>query len=234
MQYSAARLVSAITLGTLALSGTALLARPGGWGGSPWGMSGPYGDRSVRSAPTLEGQIDVARFRADGVDLTQLHQGEIVVIRMPGDEGTDDTRQAATYEAAVEGALVRSGYVAAPGGSAGGQIAEVRIVRSEAEPAEQKRKPVSGEMTLGVSNRGTMMGMAIAIDGTKPRSALIATRLETRIRDRASGAVLWEGRAQMFSREGDERWTDDAIAARLAKSLFTGFPEKTGEAREKR
>jgi hypothetical protein len=89
-------------------------------------------------------------------------------------------------------------------------------------------------MSVGVSNRGSMVGMAIHVDGSKPRKALVATRLETRIRDRATGQVLWEGRAQMFSRDGDERWDDDAIAARLSKSLFAGFPERTGEVRERR
>jgi hypothetical protein len=89
-------------------------------------------------------------------------------------------------------------------------------------------------MSVGVSNRGSMVGMALHVDGSKPRTALIATRLEVRIRDRASGQVLWEGRAQMFCRDGDERWSDDAIAARLARSLFAGFPVRTGELRERR
>jgi hypothetical protein len=153
---------------------------------------------------------------------------------MPGDQAVGDPRAKATFEAAVETELVRSGYRALPGGADGGQIAEVRIVRSEAESAEGKRDPVSGEMSLGVSNRGSMLGLAVHIDGTKPKKALIATRLEARIRDRSSGAVLWEGRAQMFTRDGDERWSDDAIAARLSAALFDGFPLRTGEARERR
>jgi hypothetical protein len=211
-----------------------LLAHPGGWGGPGWGGEPGWASRSARAAPSLEGQIDVARFRVDGLDPAALVKGAIVVIRMPGAEGEDDPRVAATYEAAVEGQLVKSGYQAGQGGEASGQIAEVRIVRSEAEPAEEKHKPVSGEMSVGVSNRGSMVGMALHVDGSKPRTALIATRLEVRIRDRASGQVLWEGRAQMFSRDGDERWSDDAIAARLARSLFAGFPVRTGELRERR
>jgi hypothetical protein len=227
MQASAAKLLPYLAAAALTLTGTALLAQPGGWGGPGWGMRAP------RAAPSLEGQIDVARFRAEGIDQAALFKGPIVVIRMPGDEGAEDPRLTATFEAAVEGQLVSHGYLAGQSGDSG-QIAEVRIVRSEAEPAEEKRNPVSGEMSVGVSNRGSMVGMAIHVDGNKPRKALIATRLETRIRDRASGQVLWEGRAQMFSRDGDERWDDDAIAARLSKSLFAGFPERTGEARERR
>jgi len=93
---------------------------------------------------------------------------------------------------------------------------------------------VRGQASLGVSNRGTMMGLAVQVDGSKPRRALIETRLEVRLRDRASGKVLWEGRAQMYAREGDDKWTDDAIATRLARALLGGFPDRIGEYRERR
>ena len=86
------------------------------------------------------------------------------------------------------------------------------------------RKPVSGEMAVGVSNRGTMMGLGINIDLTKPKGALVSTRLEARIKDRTSGAVLWEGRADILTRQGDARWSDQKIAERLAAALFEGFP----------
>ncbi len=228
MHAFSARALPYLAAGILTVTGTALLAQPGRWGDPGW--SG----RTARVMPSLEGQIDVARFRADGVDSATLFKGPIAVIRMPGDDGADDPRLTATFEAAVEGQLVSHGYLAGQGGEPGGQIAEVRIVRSEAEPAEEKRNPVSGEMSVGVSNRGSMVGMAIHVDGSKPRKALIATRLETRIRDRVNGQILWEGRAQMLSRDGDERWDDDAIAARLSRSLFAGFPERTGEMRERR
>lgn len=212
----------------LALTGTALMAQPGYWGGSA------AGSRIARSAPDLEGRIDVARFRADGEAAAALGQGPVAVVRMPGEAGVDDPRLSATFEAAIEGELLKSGYQAATAGEPGGQLAEVRITRSEAAPAEEKRNPVSGQMSMGVSNRGSMLGLAVHVDGSKPRTALLATQVEIRIRDRASGAVLWEGRARMYSRDGDEKWTDDAIAARLARALLGGFPERLGEYRERR
>ncbi|HNJ48934.1 MAG TPA: DUF4136 domain-containing protein, partial [Novosphingobium sp.] len=64
--------------------------------------------------------------------------------------------------------------------------------------------------------------------------ALISTRLEARVRDRASGKVLWEGRAQIVTRDGDERWGDQQVAARLAQALFDGFPGRTGEESQRR
>jgi hypothetical protein len=72
------------------------------------------------------------------------------------------------------------------------------------------------------------MGLAVAVDLSKPRGALIATRLEARIRDRATNEVLWEGRADTVTREGG-KWTDGVIANRLAAALFDHFPGKTGE-----
>lgn len=218
---------------TLGLTGTALMAQPGPWGGPGWGAGPDWGPSAVRIDPDLEGRIEVARFRAEGDAAAALGSGPLGVIAMPGAEAADP-RLGAVFEAAVESQLLKTGYRAAVAGESGGQVAEVRIVRSEAAPAEEKRDPVRGQASLGVSNRGTMMGLAVQVDGSKPRRALIETRVETRIRDRSSGAVLWEGRARMYSREGDEKWTDDAIAARLARALFGGFPDRLGEYRERR
>ena len=229
------KLLTTAAVAALALTGTALMAQPGPWGGSGRERDSGWAARSNRSAPSLEGMVEVARFRADGIDPAALVKGGIVVIQMPGQDAAADPRLNATFQAAVETQLIGAGYQALPGDAApSDQIAEVRIVRSEAQPAEGKRDPVSGQMTMGVSNRGSMLGMAVQIDGTKPKKALVETRLETRIRDRSSGEVLWEGRAAIYTRDGDERWNDDAIAARLAGALFDGFPGRTGEARERR
>jgi hypothetical protein len=85
-------------------------------------------------------------------------------------------------------------------------------------------------MAVGVSSRGgSYQALGINIDLSKPAKALLSTRLEARIRDKVSGAVLWEGRADIATRDGDSKWTDQAIAARLAEALFAGFPGKNGE-----
>ncbi len=209
----------------LGLTGTALMAQPGPWGGPDW--------PAARFDPDLETRIEVARFRADDPAAAALGSGPLAVIAMPGADPADP-RLGPVFEAAIESGLLKSGYRAAVAGESGGQVAEVRIVRSEAAPAEEKRDPVRGQASLGVSNRGTMMGLAVQVDGSKPRRALIETRLEVRLRDRASGKVLWEGRAQMYAREGDDKWTDDAIATRLARALLGGFPDRIGEYRERR
>jgi hypothetical protein len=144
------------------------------------------------------------------------------------DTHATDTRDRAVYEAAVIDQLVKAGYDTTKPDPAGGQIAELKIVRDVLVPQEAKRKPVSGEMTIGASNYGTYTGMAIGVDLSKPRKALISTRLEARVRDRATGKPLWEGRAEIATREGDSKWTDQAIATRLAQALFERFPDRAG------
>jgi hypothetical protein len=185
-------------------------------------------DRPARSGYDRgrEGKVEVTRFLAEGSAAQALGHGTIAVAAQDG--GPADEGEQATYEAAVIDQLAGAGYdTATPG--AGGQVVELTIRHAEAEPAEAPRKPVSGEMEVGVSNHGSYQALGLNIDLSKPRKALLATRLEARIRDRASGAVLWEGRADIATREGDSKWTDQAIAARLAEALFAGFPGKNGE-----
>lgn len=225
-------LLTLATIAVLATTGTALMAQPGPWGRAGWDDSSDLGRLSARRASSLEGRIEVARFRAEGAELGAT--GPIAVRPMAEGEDGRDARLGATFEAAVENQLLRSGYASDASAFSQGPIAEVRVIRSEAAPAEEKRKPLSGEMSMGVSNHGTMLGLGLHYDATKPRRALLSTRLETRIKDRSSGAVLWEGRAEIVTREGDDKWDDQAIADKLAKVLFEGFPGKTGEQTLKR
>lgn len=213
---------------TLALLSLIALAAPA------QAQSGVWGDRGWTSAPSgyarsgatrtasREGKVQVARFVAeDPAAVAALGKGTVSVVEAPATSPVD-AREMATYQAAVIDALAGAGYQTAT--PEGAHVTEVRVLHSVAEPQEAPKKPVSGEMAVGVSNRGSMMGLGINIDLTKPRAALVSTRLEARIKDRASGAVLWEGRADILTREGDARWTDQKIAERLASALFEGFP----------
>lgn len=223
-------LLPALAALALAVSGSALIAHPGGpgWAGPGWDSPGWRDHPVTRSSSPREGKVEVARFRADGDPATALGKGAITVTEAPAG-GVSTPRELATYEAAVIDALARGGYDTATPAAQGGQIAEVRVLHSVAVPEEAPHKPVSGEMMMGMSNRGSIMGMALNVDMTKPRKALISTRLEARIKDRVSGTVLWEGRADVVTREGDSRWTDQKIAERLAGALFEGFPNRTGD-----
>ncbi len=175
-----------------------------------------------------EGKVEVSRFLAEGAAARALGHGAIVVTA--ADDGLADARERASYEAAVIDQLARVGYDTAVAAGATGQTVELTVRHAEVAPAEPPRKPVHGAMSVGVSSRGgAYEGLAIGIDLRKPAKALLSTRLEARIRDKASGAVLWEGRADIVTRDGDPEWSDQAIAARLAEALFAGFPGKNGE-----
>ena len=230
-----------LTLSVLSLSLSFLaapaLARPGGWGGGGWGGD-PYGrhwptssalERSRASGPA-EGKVEISRFVAENIDLAQLGKGTITVAAAPLGENAEE-RELRTYESAVTDRLAQVGYQTATTVDAATQLAEVRVTHATVVPEEAPHEAVSGEMEVGVSNRGSGVGMAINIDLTKPLKALISTRLDARIRDKASGKVLWEGRADIITREGSTRWNDNAIATRLAKALFDGFPGRSGETR---
>ncbi len=209
-------------LSVLALAAPAQ-AQPGVWGDRGWTTAPGGYARSARAAsPSREGKVQVARFVTEDPALAAaLGKGTVSVVEAAATSPVD-AREMATFQAAVIDALAGAGYqTATPDGA---QVAEVRVLHSIAEPQEAPRKPVSGERAVGVSNRGSMMGLGINIDLTKPKGALVSTRLEARIKDRASGAVLWEGRADILTRQGDARWNDQKIADRLAAALFEGFP----------
>lgn len=214
--------------GLIALSlASAASAQSRGWDEPGWGD--PRWDRQ-RGAPSdgrdaREGKVEVESFVAEGDAAAALGSGRIAVELAPQAALTDIP--GAPYEAAVIDRMIHAGYdtTGAPGSES--QVVELRVTRDELAPAELKHRPVSGEMAVGVSNRGTSTALALNLDFRKPKKALLSTRLEARIRDRASGAVLWEGRATIATRDGDDDWTDPAIAARLAEALFHRFPEST-------
>lgn len=234
---SQARLPLALLILTATAGADPVVAQPSGgfgggfgsgWGGPGWGRPGwDRGPDPMRrgDADSREGKVQVSRFLAEDVDLRTLGHGPIGVAAMPGSTG--DARSAATFEAAVVDQLAKAGYNTVTQKPDSGQIAEVRVIHDVVRPEETKRNSVRGEATVGVSNRGNYTGLALNVDLSKPAKALVSTRLMARIKDRATGAVLWEGRADMVTRDGDDRWTEQAIATRLAAALFEDFPARS-------
>jgi hypothetical protein len=213
-------------LACLALAAVPAFARPGAWGTPGWGEPERDAPPSPHSQGTRdrsrENRIEVNRFVGD--DATALGHGAITVASQT--EGQDYVPQSdrAAYEAAVVDQLIHAGYDTAHAGPTGGQLAELRVTRTVLQGPEDKHKPVSGEMAMSMGNHGAAYGMALDVDMTKPLPPLVSTRLEARIRDRATNKVLWEGHAEVATREGDKGWSEQDIAARLAAALFDGFP----------
>lgn len=205
------------------LAASSALAQPyggfgDGMGGDRWGSR--FHDRGERTSAQPSKSVDVTAYRAaDAGDL--LGKGRIVVAAIDGSEAE---WKLPVYEAAVVDQLARRGYDTA-NASGAGQVAQVAISHATVVPEEAPHKPVSGEMSTTISNRGTGFGMALAVDLSKPKKAIVSTRLEVRIRDKATNRVLWEGHAQAQAREGDDGLDNGAMASRLASALFAKFPE---------
>lgn len=217
--YCAALIVSGLAVSVPVVT----QAQPvsGGWGGPMMNQRLRGDDGRRLSQP--DKRIAVEAFRSiDSAGL--LGKGAITVAAAPGAEAE---WKLPVYEAAVVDQLAKLGYDTAVSGAEGGQIAQIGITHNVVVPEEVKRKPVSGAMEVGVSNRGNYTAMALNVDLTKPRKAIVATRLDVRIRDKTSGRVLWEGHAEAQTREDDEGLNNGAVAARLASALFAQFEDAT-------
>lgn len=218
------------------LVSTPALAQRGQWGpgwgpggGSGWGAGyDPMFDsprlRSSTHDPR-EGRVEVSRFVAPGPEAQALGHGPVTVESESGDGPWVEASMRRTYEAAVIDGLVGVGYDTVHPDGPQAQVTKLRISRQVLTPAEEKKSPVSGTAAMEVGTRGTAYGLGINVDLTKPRSALVSTRLDARILDKASGKVLWEGYATIATREGDGDWSDGRIAMKLASALFDNFPK---------
>ena len=79
----------------------------------------------------------------------------------------------------------------------------------------------------GGSSVGVGVGLGFPIAGGRSRGGDVESELSVTIRDKASGAPLWEGRSSLRTSQRDADRPENA--ARLAHALFTGFPGKSGE-----
>ena len=213
------------------LTASPAIAMPGDWNGPGWRGNRPGSvladdPRTTHQQPdrSREGRVEVNRFVADDPAAEALGHGPIVVSSQSAGNDYLPASDRAVFEAAIIDQLIRSGYDTTRKNPEGGQGAELRLTRTVLESAEAPHKPVSGQAAMEVSNRGTAYGLAVNVDLTKPLPPLVSTRLEARIVDEESGKVLWEGRAQIATREGDDDWPEQKIASRLAEALFDGFP----------
>lgn len=224
------KLLPSLFAALLACSAAPALAQgmpgEGRWGGG-WRGDDPMAPDprypAARQSIQPSKKIDVSAWRSADAEAL-LGKGRIVVSRMEGDAGDNEDGKFPVYEAAVIDELARRGYDTATAIDPG-QVAEIGVSHSVAVPEEAPRKKVSGAMSTTVSNRGSGFGLALAVDLTKPAKAIVATRLDLRIRDKATGRVLWEGHAEGEAREEDGGINNSEMAARLATALLKKFPD---------
>jgi len=173
-------------------------------------------------APT--GPVEVTRFHAQ--DISTLGKGTIAVEPAPGHDGSSLEWKA--YQAAVERQLGLLGYSAVPAGTASTQVAQLRLSRESFQPARTS-SPVSVGVGGSTGSFGSGLGVGIGINLSPRPSEQVRTDLGVIIRDRASGAALWEGRANFTVRTGSPLAATSLGAAKMAEALFKGFPGQSGE-----
>ena len=221
--------VHGIGLGLAAVSSMAAAQMPGWYGprGPGYGYSEPPGFHDPR-----EGKIEVQTFVANSLRIAELGHGPISIVAGSGPSapqgvagGPDLSMGDGLFETALAGQLGHAGYQ--PGAPGVGQTIEYVVSRELIQPPEPPHSPVSGGVDVGTSNRGSGMGVGIMIDLSKPRGALVATRIEARISDTATHELLWQGRAEVLARETDKRWRPELMADRLTTALFKNFPRPT-------
>lgn len=168
------------------------------------------------------GPVEVTRFHAN--DAARLGKGTIAVEPAAGMDGA--SLEWRSYQAAVQQQLVLLGYAAPQGPSA--QVAELRLARMTIEPA-RSGSPVSIGLGGSTGSYGSGVGLGIGINLAPRNTQQVQTTLAVTIRDRASKAALWEGRA-VFTVRATSPMADTALAApKLAAALFRDFPGQSGE-----
>ena len=180
---------------------------------------------SACATPAVTGPVEVTRF-VEPSRTAQLGQGTVFVETAPGLEG--DSLALAPYKDAVARELAALGYREAPRTSAD-QIAQVRVERYRPGPNGQRSGPVSVGVGGSTGSYGSGVGLGLGINlGGGPRE-MIDTQIGVMIRDKATNATYWEGRAQ-FSVSDNSPYADTpANAAAVADALFRDFPGNNGE-----
>lgn len=171
---------------------------------------------------TPVGPVEVTRFHVE--DVSPLGKGTISVEPAPGADGTSLDWQ--TYQAAVARQLVLLGYTEAAPGS-GAQVAQVRLSRNTFKAGGSS--PVSVGVGGSTGTYGSGVGVGVGFNLSPGSREQVATELAVTIRDRASGKVLWEGRASFTVRSGSPLAGTALAAPKMSEALFQNFPGTSGE-----
>jgi hypothetical protein len=168
------------------------------------------------------------------VEVTRFHQPSAmlgvgaITVAPARSLGTGVSFEQGVYQTAVARELGRVGYTLAGPRDQGRFIAEVRVDRQAWRP-ERARGPVSVGVGGSTGSYGSGVGVGVGIDLSGPPPEQVETELGVMIRERSTGATVWEGRASSVARANTRLGSADTDAARLAAALFRGFPGRSGE-----
>lgn len=159
-----------------------------------------------------------------------IERGSVVVQAAAGGDGLADQ----PFADAVARQLVALGYTpAAPGGAV--QFIALVDVQHRAFP----RQPRSSGVSIGIGgggfgggrNGGIGLGGGVSFPIGRAKPGPEGTELAVTIKRRVDQSPVWEGQARLIE---NARAPKDAIAEKLARALFTGFPGESGRTIEVR
>ena len=188
------------------------------------------------ASPALAAErVEVTRFHTPAT-LAQLGTGWVEVVPAAGiDARSLETR---AWLDAVTRELAAQGLAASAPQASVARVAEVRLTRDAITGSERRSGGSSVSVGVGVgsggggwhrggSSVGVGVGLGFPIAGGRSRGGDVESELSVTIRDKASGAPLWEGRSSLRTSQRDADRPE--TATRLARALFSGFPGKSGE-----
>ena len=185
------------------------------------------------ASPALAAErIEVTRFHTPAT-LALLGPGWVEVVPAAGIDAR--SLESRAWLDAVTRELAAQGFAASTPQPSVGRIAEVRLTR-DAVPGSERRGGGSsvsigvgggsGGWGRGGSSVGLGVGFGFPLGGGKQRAGDVESELAVTIRDKTTGAALWEGRSSLRTAQRDADKPETAV--RLAHALFAGFPGKSG------
>lgn len=164
------------------------------------------------------------------VEVTRFHVSDPIT---PGVIGTTPATgqdgnaiEYRTYALAVARELGRIGFTEGENANYTAEIGYSREARERIAKSSPVRIGIGGG-SFG-RNVGVGLGTSFGIGGDKSRQ-IITSRLEVRIKRKADGVVVWEGRAQTEAPSNAPAAQPGLAADKLSRALFSGFPGESGK-----
>lgn len=161
-----------------------------------------------------------------------IARGTVAVQPLETTPGAPPSLEYRTYAAAVETELLRNGYTLAPPGTLPEFLATVTFRRGT-QAGPPRRSPFSIGLGVGGADFGRRsavgggLGVGIPVGGGGA-SQIVVSELEVAIRRRADQSRVWEGQSRAAAGARNPASDTGALAQRLARALFTGFPGESG------
>lgn len=183
------------------------------------------------SAPALATKVEVTRFHTP--DSLQAAAPGPVMVRATGGLNRDSLESRVWLDA-VSRQLERQGFTVVADAP---RAVEVGLEQTVVEHGGRRGSRTGVSVGVGVGSGGgyyygggTRVGVGLGLNfGGGGRSGeLLDSRLSATLVDAATGAHIWEGRAEAAPRERSKDADPARLSDEMASALFAGFPGESG------